>query len=230
MKMRLVAWLIACAFGAATSAVAQTTAAAKKPGPKRAKEFVVGGILAGPSSLGSADAILLGGTGSSAVTLFRTENRMATGYGVELNLGLAIRKALWAEVGGGWTHAGLGTKITSDFEGAESETLSSPMSRFTLEGALLWYFRERGKTSWFVRAGGGWMRETAGGNTLTGDGVIGGGGAGVRHWWRTNGKGSVKRLGFRAEFRAGLRSGGISLGEGSLRFGVGGAGHVVFGF
>ena len=91
--------------------------------------------------------------------------------------------------------------------------------------------RPAARSAWFVRGSGGLMRETAGGNTLTGDGVIASGGLGLRHWWRTNGKGTFKRVGLRAWKAARtIRSGGISLGEDGIRFGPAGAAHLVFGF
>jgi hypothetical protein len=77
---------------------------------------------------------------------------------------------------------------------------------------------------------GGWMRETAGGATLTGDGFIGGGGLGYRRWFRTNGKGGVKRMGMRFEARAVVRSGGLSLGESSVHVGPSFTAHLVWGF
>lgn len=230
MTIRHLAIAALLTLGAAGPAAAQTPASTAKPGPNRAKEFSVGAVLAGPSSVGSAAAELNDGSGSPSVTLFRVENRLALGYGVEANIAVELRRALWVEVSGGWTRSSVDSRITNDFEDAETETASLPMSRFLVEGAMLRYFRERGRTAWFIRVNGGWMRETAGGNTLTGDGLIAGGGLGFRHWWRTNGKGSVKRVGLRVEGRAVMRSGGISLGEKGLRFGPAGAGHIVFGF
>jgi hypothetical protein len=226
--LKLVAAMVACAFLGVPAASAQTTAA--KPGAKRAKEFTVGGLVSGPSSLGSASAEELNGVGDPSVTLFQVDNKFGLGYGVEANIGLQLSKSLWMEISGGWTRSTLNSDIRNDFEDAFDETISSSMSRFVLEGGIVRYFHDRGKTGWFVRMTGGWMRETAGGNTLTGDGVIANAGAGLRHWWRTNSKGSVKRIGLRVEGRAVIRSGGISLGETGIRFGPAGAAHIVFGF
>jgi len=215
----------------ATGAEAQGAPGAKPaPKTKRAKEFLIGGIVTGPTPVGSADAELLNGAGDASVTLFKTTSKIAPGFGLESNIGLQIGKALWVEVSGSFTRASINTDIRSDFENAFDETISSSMSRFTVEGGIVKYFHEKGSRAWFVRGTGGWMRETAGGNTLTGDGVIAGGGLGFRQWWRTNGKGSVKRVGLRVEGRAVVRTGGISLGEKGVRFGPAGAVHLVFGF
>ncbi len=226
-----VAALAAAALLTATTAHGQGAPGARpQPKPKRAKEFLVAGVVTGPTSVGSASAELLNGAGSASVTLFNARNSLATGFGLESNIGVQIGRALWVEVSGGFTRANVNTDIRNDFENAFDETISSPMSRFTLEGGIVKYFREKGSRSWFFRVTGGWMRETHGGNTLTGDGVIGGGGLGFRQWWRANGKGAVKRVGLRLEGRALIRSGGISLGEQGVRFGPSGAAHLVFGF
>ena len=214
----------------ADQALAQASASQRQTTQKREKEFVIGGVFAGPTSVGSAPAELLGGSDVPTVTLFRVENSLAPGFGIEANIGVRWRGPWWIEVSGGWTRSQVRTKITDDFEDAPNETISSPMSRFLLEGAMLRYFRSRASSSLFARFNGGWMRETAGGNTLVGDGLIAGGGIGYRHWWRTAGKGSVKRLGLRLEGRAEIRSGGISLGEAGIRFGPSATALLVFGY
>ena len=205
------------------------TKAPPKPATKRAKEFLIGGIVTGPTSVGSASADLLNGSGDPSVTLFQVDNNLAMGFGLEAGLGFQISRALWIEVTGGWTSSTLESEIRGDFEDAFDETISSAMSRFTVQGGVLRYFHDKGKSAWFFRGSAGWMRETAGGNTLTGDGIIASGGLGWRHWWRTNPKTS-SRFGLRLEGRADIRSGGISLGEKGIRFGPAGAGHLVFGF
>jgi hypothetical protein len=224
-----VATAIAITLAAAAPAIAQTKPGAR-PTVKRQKEFLMGGLIAGPSSLGSAQAELLRGSGDPSVTLFREKNSLPFGFGGEAGIGFQLRKTLWMEVAGSWTRVRLSSEISSDFENAPAETITSDMSRFAVQGALLRYFHEKGSSAWFVRVVAGWMRETGGGNTLTGDGVIGGGGIGFRHWWGTNGKGAIKRTGLRIEGRADVRSGGISIGEKGIRFGPAGAVHLVFGF
>ncbi len=220
---------VAATIASAAAAEAQTKSQGR-PGGKREKEFLVGAVIAGPSSVGSSDATLLDGAGNPGVTLFRVENQLATGQGIESNIGIQLSRKLWVEVSGSWTRSNVNSKIRNDFENGLDETISSPMSRFTVEGGVVRYLRDKGRTAWFVRGGGGWMRETAGGNTLTGDGWIGNAGLGLRRWFRIGGTGSIRRIGFRFEGRAVVRSGGISLGEKGIRFGPAGTAHIVFGF
>jgi hypothetical protein len=210
---------------AAVPAVAQTKPAV----PRKQKEFVLGMTVPGPTALGETTAELLNGSGNP-VTLFRTKNSLGWGFGLETGLGWEMKKSLWLEAMGSWTRTSLKSEIREDLEGAQGDEVSSPVSRFVLEAAMVRYFREKGTAAWFLRVDGGWMRETAGGATLTGDGFIGGGGVGYRRWYRTNGKGGVKRMGIRFEARAVVRSGGLSLGETSVHVGPGFAAHMVWGF
>jgi len=198
-------------------------------GPRRAIEFTVGGAFQGPVSFGTANADLLRSDGSR-LTLFRTENRSSLGYGLETSLAFQLRRSVWAEVGGGFTRADLRTRVSGDAESVGADTVTADLVRFSVQGAALWYFRDRGRTAWFVRGGAGWMRELAGDATLVEDGLLGHGGIGLRHWWRDGTRGTVKRIGLRLEFRADLRSPGISLGDGGMRVGPAAAGHLVFGF
>lgn len=216
----------------AVPAAAQTKPAAQaKPAtPKKQKEFGLGLVVPGPSSLGETTAELVNGSGDPSVTLFRTKNSLGWGFGLETNLGWELKKNLWVEASGSWTRTSLKSDVREDVEDAQGDEVSSPVSRFVLEGAMVRYFREKGPAAWFLRVDGGWMRETAGGATLTEDGFIGGGGLGYRRWFRTTGKGSVKRFGMRFEARAVVRSGGLSLGESTTRIGPGFAAHLVWGF
>ena len=217
----------------ATAGVAPASAQTRtppRPPTEHATEFLIGGIVTAPTSVGSATAQLLDGAGNPSVDLFQLDNKLGIGFGVEANLGFQISRSLWLEVSGGWTRSNVESDIREDFEDAFDESISSAMSRFTLQGGVLRYFHDKGNSAWFVRGAAGWMRETAGGNTLTGDGIIAGGGLGWRHWWVTSRKGAANRVGLRLEGRADIRSGGISLGEKGIRFGPAGAAHLVFGF
>jgi len=213
---------------AVVPAAAQTKPAAPAA-PKKQKELVLGMTVPGPTSLGETTAELLSGSGNP-ITLLRTKNSLGWGFGLETGVGWELKKSLWLEATGSWTRTSLKSDVREDFEGAQGDEVSSPVSRFVLEAAMVKYFQEKGTSAWFVRVDGGWMRETAGGATLTGDGFIGGGGLGYRRWFKTNGKGGVKRMGMRFEARAVVRSGGLSLGESSVHIGPGFAAHLVWGF
>lgn len=214
-------------------AAAQSKPAASQtkpaPAPKKQKEFILGATMPGPTALGETTAELLNGSGNP-ITLLRTKNSLGWGFGLETGLGWELKKSLWLEAVGSWTRTSLKSSVREDLEGAQGDEVSSPVSRFLLEAAMVKYFSEKPKGGWFLRVEGGWMRETAGGATLTDDGFVGGGGLGYRRWFKTSGKGGVKRMGMRFEARALVRSGGLSLGESSVHFGPGFAAHLVWGF
>ena len=211
----------------ATTAHAQTVSA---KAPRKQREFALGGLVTAPMPLGNIEGNLLNGSGSETLTFIGLENTLAMGYGVEVLLGYQLSGRTWFEVAGSWSRPSLSSKVLEDADGEQGATISTGVSRFAVGGALVRYLRDAGRTAWFVRLDGAWMRETAGGNTLTGDGFLGGGGLGWRHFWRTTGKGTVKRMGLRIEGRAVVRGGGLDLGESSVKIGAAGAAHLVFGF
>ena len=217
----------AAALLIAATAHAQTAAA---KAPRKQREFSLGGLIIAPMSLGDIEGNLLNGNGNETLTFIGLENKLAMGYGVEAILGYQLSGRTWFEAAGSWSRPNLSSKVLEDADGEQGATISTGVSRFALGGALVRYLKDTGRTAWFVRLDGAWMRETAGGNTLTGDGFIGGGGLGWRHFWRTTGKGTVKRMGLRIEGRGVVRGGGLDLGESSVRFGAAGAAHLVFGF
>jgi hypothetical protein len=225
VRCRIAIVAAALVLAAVVPASAQTRPAA----PKKQKEFVLGLTMPGPTALGETTADLLNGSGNP-ITLLRTKNSLGWGFGLETGMGWELKKSLWLEAVGSWTRTSLKSDVREDLEGAQGDVVSSPVSRFALEAAMVKYFGGKPNAAWFVRVDGGWMRETAGGATLTGDGFIGGGGLGYRRWFKTNGKGGVKRMGMRFEARALVRSGGLSLGESSVHVGPGFAAHLVWGF
>ena len=215
-------------IASASVAAAQTRPPAK--GPAKEKEFIVGGLFAGPTPLGTTQADLLNGAGDESLTLARTRNRLASGFGAEVSLAYQLKRTMWFEITGGWTRLSLKSDVREDIENAQGDSVVSPVSRFVAGGAALFTFGDRPKSSWFLRTDGAWMRETAGGNTLTGDGFLGGAGIGMKRWWKTGRKGKFDRIGLRFEGRAVVRAGGLSLGESSFRVGPAGAAHLVFGY
>ena len=126
---------------AVVPAAAQTKPAAAAP--KKQKEFVLGLTMPGPTSLGETTAELLNGSGNP-ITLFRTKNSLGWGFGLETSLGWELKKSLWLEATGSWTRTSLKSDVREDLEGAQGDEVSSPVSRFVLEAAMVKYFREKG--------------------------------------------------------------------------------------
>lgn len=221
-------WVMGALLLAALPAAAAAQQA-QPQAPRRPIDFSVGGMLLAPAPAGTSRATLQTASGGT-LTLFAVESRFGPGVGPQATLGVSLSPAVWIEASGGWTWTTARSRISDDVESAPALTIDDRISRVTAEGAVLWYFADRGATAFFVRGGGGWMRELAGGNTLAEDGFVGGGGAGLRHWWRQNGAGRLKRLGLRVEGRVQLRWRGIAVGTGDLRPMPAASGLLVFGF
>jgi hypothetical protein len=205
-------------------ASAQATVAAAG----RAVELVLGGSWEGPMSIGTADANFLNNSGGDFAQ-FTTTNGLGQAIGLEVNLGFGLTRRLRADASGGWTHVSLRTEITDDFEGADGVTLKEPGSRFLVGGGIRLLLSDRKKMTWFVRGSVAWMRETAGGNTLTADGLLTSAGVGVDYLWRDRVAGGIRRTGLRIDGRVNFRSGGLTLGEDELRVGPAVAALIILG-
>jgi hypothetical protein len=237
---RIAAFTVCVSCAAAAPLAAQTantidpsSASQARPAPPRPTgsrhELLIGGLISGPSSMGTADAQLLGSNGQTSLTLFSTKNGMSVGYGPELLLGFRAGRSTWVEVGGSVSWPSLQSKIDGDFEGADAQTVSARVTRWTVEGALVWWLKDQDRTGWFIRASGGVAGEVSGDLSSNATGVIGSGGAGVRHWFKIQ-KGGTRRMGVRAEFRGVVQSGGLSFDDRTFRFAPTGAVHLVFGY
>lgn len=211
------------------SASAAEAQAPRQKRPPRPKELSFGGHMITPTSFGNAVANLERPDGADQA-LFRVDNTLGPGFGLETSFGLRLRPEFWAEVTGTWTSSELRTRVSDDFESVADTTVTETLTRFTVEGSALWYFRARGATSFFTRTGAGWMRELTGGASLAVDGLVANAGLGLKHWWRDRPRGSFRRLGIRAEFRLNIRSTSLSPLEPVARVGAAAAGSFVMGF
>jgi hypothetical protein len=210
-------------------AVAEAQAPRPPQRPSRPKELLVGGHWITATSFGDASANLERPDGNDQA-LFRVENDLGPGLGLEASFGLQLRPKFWTEITGTWTNSELRTRVSDDFESVADTTITESLTRFTVEGSVLWYFRQQGATSFFARAGAGWMRELTGGASLAVDGIVANGGIGMKHWWRDRPRGSFRRLGIRAEFRLNVRSTSLSPMDPVARVGAAGAANLVIGF
>lgn len=221
----LALWIAALAvLAAGRPAEAQPSA----PAARRPAELSLGGSFLGQTSFGSLDAELLRSDGTPT-TIFRTETALRPGFGLEAHLGFGLSKALWAEASGTWTRADFRTEVSGDIEGVGTAVLTESVFRFGVDGSVLWLFAQRGKATWFVRGGAGWMRELTGRSSLLEDGLVGHAGVGVKYLWKDPARARFSPVGFRIEGRALLRSGGLSIGEDRVRFTPVVAGSLIIG-
>ncbi|MEZ5318233.1 MAG: hypothetical protein R2752_12605 [Vicinamibacterales bacterium] len=211
----------------AAPASAQAGRGAAAGGPP--VEIAAGGVLVGPTSFGTASADLLRPDGGTT-SLFKTDNRLGPGLGLEVTLGFGLTPRLFAEASGAWIKADFETRVTSDLEGADDATLTAPGNRFVVEGAALWRLATVGGGDLFARGGAGWMRDLAGEGSLIKDGTTGSVGVAWRRWWHERPGPRTRRIGLRLDGRIAIRSAGLTLGEQKTRIAPYAFGGVVFGF
>jgi hypothetical protein len=196
------------------SAAAAQTPVSTAPSPAShggQTEFAVGASFLPPVPMGSANVDYLKSSGVP-YSLANTSSRTGASVGLEVRIGFRVRQRLSFEMSGAWSHVSFQTSVANDVE-ASPLTASIGVSRFAAGGAIVFKIRSRGRKEIYALAGASWMREISQISTgaLYDDGAIVDGGAGVKIWFRDQGKGRVKRVGLRIEGRVGLRTGGLQL-------------------
>jgi len=171
--------------------------------------ITVGGGLEwmGSASYGSADATEVTPTGGS-FTLFSTASRLTTGAGVGVKVGVRLTRLFEVEAEGAYLRPSIETKISGDFEGAQSLTAADRLRQFTVEAAAL-YRLGRWQSSPvrpFLSVSAGYLRQLHEGDALAATGRIYGFGGGVRLPFMTATTGRMKALGLRADARAVVRT------------------------
>lgn len=219
--------VVACTAACATAAWAQPAARSAPRG--HGVEVSLGAALGGPAALGSAGADLIRPNGSS-LTQFRTGTRFGAGVGGEVGVAAYFSRRAGIEATGYWLRHQVRTEITDDYEGAPSVTLTQPIYRMSVEGALVVMLTQGPRADVFVRAGGGWMQEVADGATLAETGTTATVGVGAKYWWRDRPLGRGTRIGLRMDARVLARNGGVTLGSRTWQFGPTGMAGLVFGF
>lgn len=201
------------ATGAAVIAI--STPVFAQQSARQPMELAGGIVWAAPRSLGTVHADLLDSDGMP-VTLFRAENETGPALGLEVILSQAVARRIDVEFAGSWARFDARTSISGDFEDVPDVTVSETLTRYALEGAVVWRFAERGRVAWFLRGSGGWMREVAGDMSLAENGLLYSGGVGLKYWMSRRPTGQ-DQFGIRAEFRMMGRRDGIALDDESFR-------------
>ena len=191
-------------------------------------QLSVGGLVFGETSFGSINAEYIANNGSRLV-VFRTENALRPGFGLELHLGIGLTRAFEIEATGSWSRADLRSRVTDDVEGVASTVIKEPLNRFGLEGAGLWVFSRGGKVAWFARGSAGWMRDLTGNDSLVEDGFAGSVGGGMKYLWNQAG-GGFRIAGFRVEGRVLAHKGGVRIGRDRVRWTPAAASSLIMGF
>jgi hypothetical protein len=208
--------------------VAAVRPAAAQAGIER-YELSVGPVVVGTMPVGDSDATLVRPDGAP-FPFFRNDVTLGPGPGLEAHFGRSLGARLSVEATGAWTFTEIRTKVSGDAENAPDVTLTEDLSRFSVEGSVLWRVAGDRRRSLSIRGGAGWMRELAGDATLAENGVIGNLGAAVKYWWGPSSSIQRRRLGLRLDGRAVLRSGGVELGSSGVHVAPAASADLMIGF
>jgi len=177
-------------------------------------ELSGGAVWFGTSAIGSRDATLTA-SGGGGFRLFSTASQLESATGVHVRLGRRVTRVVEAEASGSYVSRLLTSRIANDAENAAPAAASETTRQFTMEGGALvrltrWPIGSR--VFPFVTAGGGYLRQLHEGGTLAQSGslVYVGGGARIPLVSR-GARQRLKQVGVRADLRALVRSGSVTL-------------------
>jgi hypothetical protein len=194
------------AFPAAASAQVSLGSSA----PRRGSWEISGGVVwSGGYDMGTRAAELTRniGTGTAAFDLFTTTSKVTPAIGGQGRLGFYVSRALALEAGVQYLQPTFSSRLANDTEGAPGVTATETMSRYVVDGSLVFHLRglafARGRGVPFVSGGAGYLRELHEGNGLIETGSEYHAGAGLKFWF---GPGR-RRLGVRADVGLMVRNG-----------------------
>lgn len=212
---RVLAFAAILALSGAVRANAQVWVGA--PVPHRGTTELSGGALAsGGFDLGTVSATETRnpGTGTGPLELFKTSNRVASSTGAQARVGIYLTHAIEVEAGLQYLRPTLSSRITGDFEQAAEVTATDAMTRYVIDGSLLFHINALsfagGRAVPYVSGGGGYLRELHQGQELIETGKQYQAGGGLKYWL---GQGS-RRFGVRADVGASIRDGGFDFRKG----------------
>jgi len=187
--------------------------------PRRAEgrwSFFLGGGRIDDHSLGSRSADLDANIpGVATFPLFNTRSAIRAATPLEARVGFRPLPYLGVEAAVSKASRQLATRLSADFEGANTTLVSTPFDELRLEGSLLAHLRFASflddRVVPLVRVGYGYLRDSRDSLEETGDYFVAAAGLMIA-LWRPD-AGWLKALAFRGEARLEWRDGGFELGE-----------------
>ena len=203
---RLIAVTLVATGGWVSTAAAQPASAI----PGRL-ELGAGLQWTGAQPLGSRDANLTTGTGST-LRLFGSTSDLRPVAGFEDRVGVKLSRAIEAEVLASYATPQLRTRVSNDTENSSGATVSESVQQYNVGAGVTWYppTKSSVRARPFVTAGASYLRQLHEGAALvaTGQTYYVGGGAKVLLALRPR-KG-LKVVGIRLDARAVVRTKGIT--------------------
>jgi hypothetical protein len=179
-------------------------------------EVGVGGTFNGAADAGALDATLIDPSGGP-LTLYRTTNRLGSGWGVEGLISRSLTEKLRLELAIGWSKTSFETEISGDFENVPGLTASQQAHQFTGDLGLAYRVVQRGRVGVFLRAAGGGFREITDDRSLVENGWRASVGGETLIRLRRASSGWLGGLALRADVRMQARGKGIAFGDSATR-------------
>jgi len=174
-------------------------------------EFDGGVLWIGAQSLGSRDANLTTGTGST-LRLFSSTSDVLAVAGFEGRIAVKVTRALDAHASISYAKPELQTRVSNDFENSAAVTASESVQQYTVGAGLLWYLpsKRSGRLRPFVAAGAAYLRQLHEGATLVAVGQSYDLGGGVKLLAASRPRKLMKGVGVRLDARLVVRTKGIA--------------------
>jgi hypothetical protein len=190
-----------------------SAALAQRPRPRF--EIGGGGAWVLESTLGTADAELRANRNGTTVpvTLFSTDNRIQSAPGVEARGSYALGRRFAIEGALAYGRPELQTDVRGDIENVPAVTIRERIDQYAFIGRLIVSNLRGdagGRTTPFLAAGAGYLRQLHEGRTLIEHGQVFTVGGGIKHRLGGSSSGSRRGAGIRADVEAWLLRDGIT--------------------
>ena len=177
-------------------------------------EFDAGIIWAGAQPLGSHDANLTTGTGST-LRLFSSTSDLLAVAGFEGRVAVKVTRTVDARVSMSYAKPQLRTRVTNDLENSAGATVSEAVQQYLVGGGIDWYVAARrsgARIRPFIGGGVAYLRQLHEGATLvaTGQSYDAGGGVKLLLASRTRPRQLLSAAGVRFDARLVVRTKGIT--------------------
>lgn len=207
--------------------------AAAQPASAMPGRFELGaGLLwTGAQPLGSRDANLTTGTGST-LRLFSSTSDLRAVAGLEGRIGVKLTRRIETEVLASYATPQLRTRVSNDTENSAGATVTESVKQYNIGAAVSWYAltpRSNMRARPFVIAGASYLRQLHEAATLVATGQTYYVGGGAKLLLASRPRKALKVVGIRLDARAVVRTKGISFdGRRSISPAVGASLFVRF--
>ena len=176
-------------------------------------EFDAGVMWAGAQPLGSHDATLTTGTGST-IRLFSSTSDLLAAAGFEGRVAVKVTPTIDARASVSYAKPQLTTRVTNDSENSAGATVSETVQQYLVGGGIDWYVASRrsARIRPFIGGGAAYLRQLHEGATLvvTGQSYDIGGGVKLLLASRTRPRQRMRAAGVRLDARMVVRTKGIT--------------------